>query len=164
VWIFLLVLKINNTVGRLLSGKPLKIERFQFWGASGRAGGAPFLPRKWRSKLAYLLIIAAIASGIATYAALTETPPLGNDPDTVIWLLNIDLIILLLLVALIARRIVSLWSGKKRGLAGIAPACAAGLYLQYSRGGARDYHDDIFGVLFPFRRADMVQHARADGD
>jgi two-component system nitrogen regulation sensor histidine kinase NtrY len=101
-----------------LSGKPLKIERFQFWGASGRAGGAPFLPRKWRSKLAYLLIIAAIASGIATYAALTETPPLGNDPDTVIWLLNIDLIILLLLVALIARRIVSLWSGKKRGLAG----------------------------------------------
>ena len=101
-----------------MSGKPLKIERFQFWGASGRAGGAPFLPRKWRSKLAYLLIIAAIASGIATYAALTETPPLGNDPDTVIWLLNIDLIILLLLVALIARRIVSLWSGKKRGLAG----------------------------------------------
>ncbi|MCE7886061.1 MAG: PAS domain-containing sensor histidine kinase [Alphaproteobacteria bacterium PRO2] len=68
--------------------------------------------------MAYLLIIAAIASGIATYAALTETPPLGNDPDTVIWLLNIDLIILLLLVALIARRIVSLWSGKKRGLAG----------------------------------------------
>ncbi len=101
-----------------MSGKPLKIERFQFWGASGRAGGAAFLPRKWRSKLAYLLIIAAIASGIATYAALTETPPLGNDPDTVIWLLNIDLIILLLLVALIARRIVSLWSGKKRGLAG----------------------------------------------
>lgn len=101
-----------------MSGKPLKIERFQFWGASGRAGGASFLTRKWRSKLAYLLIIAAIASGIATYAALTETPPLGNDPDTVIWLLNLDLIILLLLVALIARRIVSLWSGKKRGLAG----------------------------------------------
>lgn len=118
MWIFLLVLKINNTVGRVLSGKPLKIERFQFWGASGRAGGASFLTRKWRSKLAYLLIVAAIASGIATYAALTETPPLGNDPDTVIWLLNLDLIILLLLVALIARRIVSLWSGKKRGLAG----------------------------------------------
>lgn len=85
---------------------------------AGTAGGKPFLTRKWRSKLAYLLIIAAIASGIATYAALTETPPLGNDPDTVIWLLNIDLVILLLLVALIARRIVSLWSGKKRGLAG----------------------------------------------
>lgn len=35
-----------------------------------------------------------------------------------IWLLNFDLIILLMLVAVIANRIVSLWSGRKRGLAG----------------------------------------------
>jgi two-component system, NtrC family, nitrogen regulation sensor histidine kinase NtrY len=65
-----------------------------------------------------VLIIAAIVSGIATYAALNEMPPLGNDPATVIWLLNIDLIIMLLLVGLIARRLVALWSGRKRGLAG----------------------------------------------
>ncbi|MBX2834170.1 MAG: PAS domain-containing sensor histidine kinase [Micavibrio sp.] len=68
--------------------------------------------------MAVILIIAVIASGIATYAALTETPPLGNDPDTVIWLLNIDLILLLMIIGFIARRIVALWSGKKRGLAG----------------------------------------------
>jgi two-component system nitrogen regulation sensor histidine kinase NtrY len=68
--------------------------------------------------LAGFLIAAAIVSGMATYAALNEMPPLGNDPATVIWLLNIDLIILLLLVGVIARRIAALWSGRKRGLAG----------------------------------------------
>lgn len=74
--------------------------------------------RRWQNRLAILLIIAAIASGIATYAALTETPPLGNDPDTVIWLLNLDLLILLMLVAMVAWRIVGLWSGRRRKLAG----------------------------------------------
>jgi two-component system nitrogen regulation sensor histidine kinase NtrY len=100
-----------------LFGKPLKIEPFSLWPRSAK-DGKPFLPRKWRTKLAYVLIVACLASGIATYAALNEMPPFGNDPDTVIWLLNVDLVILLALVALIARRIVSLWSGKKRGLAG----------------------------------------------
>jgi len=96
----------------------LKLEPLSVWPRGKSQAGKSFFSRKWRTKLAVLLVLAAMASGIATYAALTETPPLGNDPDTVIWLLNIDLIILLLLVALITRRIVSLWSGKKRGLAG----------------------------------------------
>ncbi|MGB4058289.1 MAG: PAS domain-containing sensor histidine kinase [Alphaproteobacteria bacterium] len=74
--------------------------------------------RKWRTKLAAILVVAAIACGAATYAALTQKPPLGNDPDTIIWLLNANLVILLMLVALITRRIISLWSGKKRGLMG----------------------------------------------
>lgn len=74
--------------------------------------------RSWRTKASLFLVIAAIISGFATYAALTKTPPLGNDPQTVIWLLNIDLVFLLLLVALIAKRIVAIWSGRKRGLAG----------------------------------------------
>lgn len=70
------------------------------------------------NKLAFLLTIAALISCIATYAAFTETPPFGDDPKTVIWLLNLDLIFLLLLLSLIARRIVSLWSGRRRGIAG----------------------------------------------
>ncbi len=74
--------------------------------------------RSWRTKASILLVIAAIVSGFATYAALTETPPFGNDPNIVIWLLNIDLILLLLLVALIAKRIVTIWSSRKRGMAG----------------------------------------------
>lgn len=71
-----------------------------------------------RNKITIVLVLATIASGIATYAALTQTPPLGNDPKTIIWLLNLDLVLLLFLVGLVARRIVGLWSGRKRGLAG----------------------------------------------
>ena len=74
--------------------------------------------RSWRTKAGILLVFAAIISGFSTYGALTQTPPFGNSPDTVIWLLNIDLVILLLLVSLIARRIVCVWSSKKRGIAG----------------------------------------------
>jgi two-component system nitrogen regulation sensor histidine kinase NtrY len=68
--------------------------------------------------MAVILIFAALASGIATYAALTETPPFGKDTDTILWLLNIDLIILLVLVSLVAQRMVGLWSGRRRGQAG----------------------------------------------
>ncbi|MCB1532348.1 MAG: HAMP domain-containing protein, partial [Alphaproteobacteria bacterium] len=78
----------------------------------------PGLGYKAQNRLAAFLVLASIVSGIATYAALTETPPLGNDPDTVIWLLNLDFIILLALVVLVSRRLVALWSGRKRGLAG----------------------------------------------
>ncbi|MCB1529889.1 MAG: PAS domain-containing sensor histidine kinase [Rhodospirillales bacterium] len=69
-------------------------------------------------RLAALLVIAAIVSGLATYAALTEVPPFGTDPGTVIWLLNLDLVILLLLVTLIARRMARIWSAQRQGIAG----------------------------------------------
>ncbi len=74
--------------------------------------------RSWRTKVGILLVIASIISGFMTYAALSKTPPFGDNPDLVIWLLNIDLIILLLLVSLIAKRIVAVWSNKKKGVAG----------------------------------------------
>lgn len=74
--------------------------------------------RSWRTKVGILLVTLAIISGFLTYAALTETPPFGDDPSVVIWLLNIDLVLLLLLVSLIAKRIVGVWSGRKRGIAG----------------------------------------------
>ena len=68
--------------------------------------------------LAVLLTAAALGAGFATYAALTENPVFGHDPDTVFLLLNLDLVILLLLGTLIARRIVGLWVKRRRGLAG----------------------------------------------
>ncbi|HRQ61817.1 MAG TPA: two-component sensor histidine kinase, partial [Alphaproteobacteria bacterium] len=74
--------------------------------------------KEWQNMAAAVLIVLGVVSGLATYAALTETPPLGNDPDTVIWLLNLDLVLMVSLVALIAHRIVGLWSGRKRGIAG----------------------------------------------
>ena len=48
-------------------------------------------------KLAVALAVAAIGAGFATYAALTATPPFGNDPNTVSLLLTLDLALLLLL-------------------------------------------------------------------
>ncbi len=77
-----------------------------------------FLGRSWRAKLGLLLFIASILSGFATYAALTKTPPFGDDPDTVIWLLNLDLILLLAFGVLVARRIASVWSGRRKNIAG----------------------------------------------
>lgn len=71
-----------------------------------------------RGQASLIIAICAVISGIATYMALTAAPPFGSDPNTIIWLLNIDLVLLLLLIALIASRIVGVWSGRKRGLAG----------------------------------------------
>lgn len=68
--------------------------------------------------LAGVLVILTALSCAATYGAFNNVPPFGDDPDTVIWLLTLDLVFLLALLALIARRVVGLWSGRKRGLAG----------------------------------------------
>ena len=69
-------------------------------------------------KLAVALTIGAIVAGVATYAALSASPPFGTDPDTVTLLLTLDLALLLLLVAVVARHIVKLWLERRRGLAG----------------------------------------------
>ncbi len=69
-------------------------------------------------KLAILLSIGAIASGVATYAALSGTPPFGPDPRSVLVLLLIDLVLLLSIGAIILRRLVRLWVARRRGSAG----------------------------------------------
>ncbi|MEI6987085.1 MAG: PAS domain-containing sensor histidine kinase [Rhodospirillaceae bacterium] len=70
-------------------------------------------------KLAVGLSVAATIAGFATYAALTEsTPFVHSTPRTVTLLLTLDLTLLLLLSALIARRIVQIGIGRRRGLAG----------------------------------------------
>ena len=80
--------------------------------------------RRWagwiglRHKLAFALAMAALASGVATYLALTGAPPFESRPTAVISLLNLDLVLLLLLGALIAKRLLQLWAERRRGLAG----------------------------------------------
>jgi two-component system nitrogen regulation sensor histidine kinase NtrY len=71
----------------------------------------------WR-KIAITLAAAALASGIATYLALTGAPPFGPRPNVVLTLLNLDLILLLALAALVAKRLVEVWAERRRGLAG----------------------------------------------
>src|SRR5258707_5711582 len=71
----------------------------------------------WR-KVAIALAAAALASGIATYLALTGAPPFGPRTAVVLSLLNLDLVLLLLLAALVAKRLVEVWAERRRGLAG----------------------------------------------
>lgn len=76
------------------------------------------LRSSWDGRLALVFIFLAILAGIATYAALKSAPPFGDNPDAVIWLLNLDLVILCALGILIARRVVSLFTTWRRGIPG----------------------------------------------
>lgn len=73
---------------------------------------------KLERKVAFFLLVAAIASGTATFAAMTDSLPVALDPLSVLLLLNLDLILLLGLSALVARRLVIIWMARRRGLAG----------------------------------------------
>jgi two-component system, NtrC family, nitrogen regulation sensor histidine kinase NtrY len=84
------------------------MRRMRIW--AGRIG--------LRRKIAFALAMAALASGIATYLALTKTPPFGPDPNAVLSLLNLDLLLLLLLGAVVAWRLIEVWAERRRGLAG----------------------------------------------
>src|SRR5579862_1765678 len=84
------------------------MRRLRLW--AGRIG--------LRRKITIVLALAALASGIATYLALTGAPPFGPHPATVLALLNLDLVLLLALGALVAKRLVEVWAGRRRGLAG----------------------------------------------
>ncbi len=72
----------------------------------------------WDGRLAIIMLLLALVSGVATYGALNSAAPFGDNPDAVIWLLNIDLIILLVLFSLIARRVSGLFTVWRKGIPG----------------------------------------------
>ena len=69
-------------------------------------------------KLAVALAVLALASGIGTYAALTGLPPFKDSPGSVLFFLNLNLVLLLALGAVIAKRLVQVWAERRRGHAG----------------------------------------------
>jgi two-component system nitrogen regulation sensor histidine kinase NtrY len=69
-------------------------------------------------KFAIALALAALGSGVATYMSLTGAPPFGRHPNAVLTLLNLDLVLLLALGALVAKRLLQVWAERRRGLAG----------------------------------------------
>ena len=69
-------------------------------------------------RLAIALLIAAMISGSATFAAMTGYLPRAGTPTYILLLLNLDLVLLLALGALVARRLVVFWMARKRGVAG----------------------------------------------
>ena len=56
-------------------------------------------------KLVIALVLASVASGLATYAALTRSPFFGNDPTTIMILSLLDLGFLVLLGTIVTQRI-----------------------------------------------------------
>jgi two-component system nitrogen regulation sensor histidine kinase NtrY len=69
-------------------------------------------------KLAFGIAAGAVASGVATVAIWTGATGFGPDPSTVAVLLYLDTIFLLLLGAVVAHRLVKLWSERRKGRAG----------------------------------------------
>jgi two-component system, NtrC family, nitrogen regulation sensor histidine kinase NtrY len=69
-------------------------------------------------KLVGLLLLVAMGAGVATYTVFTSSALLGENSRKVIYLLNVDLVILLLLGFLISRRLVKLWAQRRSGRAG----------------------------------------------
>lgn len=80
--------------------------------------------REWLSnsslqrRFAFLLALAAVASGIATVSLMTDTAAVREQVEELKWLLAIDSILLLALSIVVARRVISLWTGRNRGHAG----------------------------------------------
>ena len=69
-------------------------------------------------KLAIALTVAALGSALATYAAFTGWAPLRTDLQTMLILLNLDLVLFLILAAIVARRLVRVWLERRRGAVG----------------------------------------------
>ena len=81
---------------------------------------------KLSRNLGYFLGAAAVASGVATVAALTGTQKGSSDLQTVVALLYLDVVLLLLLAAVVARKLIQVWAERRRGRGG------AGLHVRFA--------------------------------
>ncbi len=133
------------------------------------AGSAPtFRERLSNSSLqrrfAFLLAIAAVASGIATVSLMTDTAAVRERVDELRWLLAIDSILLLALCIVVARRVMTLWLARNSGRAGaglqgrlvmlfamiaVTPALLVAVfsYLSLSFGLEAWFNDRVSGAL-----------------
>ncbi len=94
------------------AGRPVTSRLMQSWFVR-------FLGRLSQSrKFAIGLVCAALVSVLATYLAMTGTAPLRPEPRLIILLLNIDLVLVLALATLVARKLVQIWAERRRGTAG----------------------------------------------
>ncbi|MDP6805886.1 MAG: PAS domain-containing sensor histidine kinase [Rhodospirillales bacterium] len=71
-----------------------------------------------RRKLAVALMLAAVVSGLTTVALMSGMSPLGLDPQILIGLLYLDVVLLLVLGVVVAWRVASIWVERRRGMAG----------------------------------------------
>jgi nitrogen fixation/metabolism regulation signal transduction histidine kinase len=72
----------------------------------------------WVRRLGFMLSVAAMVSGIATYLLLTGRGGFGDKSTRVLPLIYLDLTLMLLLSVIIAKRLIELWTERKKGAAG----------------------------------------------
>src|SRR5438067_1597661 len=70
------------------------------------------------SRLAAVLSLAAFLSVVATFMVLTGAEAFADKSTRVLPFVYLDLILMLFLAAIIAKRLVELWVERRRGLAG----------------------------------------------
>ncbi|MBL8652650.1 MAG: PAS domain-containing sensor histidine kinase [Alphaproteobacteria bacterium] len=87
-------------------GRPAFAARLRAWASRARLG----------RKLAFVLTVLAVIAGIVTY--LFATAEEGPDPARLVALLTVNLVLLLMLGAVVARELVKLWVQRRQGLAG----------------------------------------------
>lgn len=76
-------------------------------------------------KLAYALAATAAVSGIATVATMSAPNQVDAGIGTTVALVYLDLVLMLLLVGVVARRLLQVWAERRRGVAG------AGLQVRF---------------------------------
>ncbi|TAL03317.1 MAG: PAS domain-containing sensor histidine kinase [Rhodospirillaceae bacterium] len=112
----------NNTPGVTPPGAAHDVAPFRAFGHSLRNWTLRLGVWARRVHLANYLALAlsggAIICGIATYLSLTKLDAAGPSPRSVLVLLNVDLLLLLGLVVLVARRLVRLWAAHRAGARG----------------------------------------------
>ena len=113
-------------------------EGFSYWARRVRLGLI----------LTVTLVVAALAAGIGTYAVLSDITALGSEPDTVLVLLNVDLALLLILAIFVVRRIVSIWSERRKGSRGFAPSCSIGRSVWACLRNADNHCCDFLRAIF----------------
>jgi two-component system nitrogen regulation sensor histidine kinase NtrY len=69
------------------------------------------------TKADLFIVILSVFIGILTYIALANNGPFSQDPNSIIWILNIDIVMLLLLIVVVGRRILSVWSNRRKRVA-----------------------------------------------
>jgi two-component system, NtrC family, nitrogen regulation sensor histidine kinase NtrY len=69
------------------------------------------------TKLAIALAVAAVGSGVATYAVLTQNQ-FAADTRTVLLLFNLNRVLLVLLACVVGLQIIRVWRDRRRGSAG----------------------------------------------
>jgi len=67
-------------------------------------------------RLTQLTVLIAVASIITTYSLLTST--FGSDPDTIIMLMNVNIVLLLVVGAVVIRKLSKIWIARRQNEAG----------------------------------------------